>query len=143
MSTRDPESGNSASPQVPKAGDSLDGLVRLRLEMWAEGWESDDKLTTQGWGSGLGYSIWFTRWDWHGKKLPAFRASYHAHGLVSDGIMPVAEKAAALAREAWAKFPDEPPNQLPGYSLANGLALARAGAETSNEATDTQDENKR
>jgi hypothetical protein len=85
--------------------------------MWAEGWTSEDQLTTNGWGSGLGYSIWFNRWDWHGKKLTAFRATYHAHGLASEGIMRVAEKAASLAREAWAKFPDEPPNQMAHYVL--------------------------
>jgi len=116
-------SATDSNPQtgVAAGGHYVDRLVRLRLEMWEEGWESDDKLTTQGWGSGLGYSIWFTRWDWHGKNLTAFRATYHAHGLVADGIMPVAEKAASLAREAWAKFPEEPPNQLPGYILANDL----------------------
>jgi len=107
----------SSKPQVAAGGDSLDRLVRLRLAMWAEGWTSEDQLTTNGWGSGLGYSIWFNRWDWHGKRLTAFRATYHAHGLARDGILSVAEKAAALAREAWERFPDEPPNQMAHYVL--------------------------
>ena len=46
-----------------------DELIALRKQMAAEGWLSKDDLTTFGWKEGFGYSVWFERWDWHGKPL--------------------------------------------------------------------------
>ena len=85
--------------------------MQIRLEMTKLGWYSDDRLTDMGWGGDVfGYSIWFSRWNWHGKKTD--KATYHAHTKDLDKIDEVVEKAANLAKKAWAEFPAKAPRQL-------------------------------
>lgn len=116
---------------------SVDRFVRLRIEMAEKGWHTEDRLTTEGWGNTVGYSIWFSRWDWHGKRLHGNRACYHAHGYVSDGVDKIVERAAGLAKSAWEIFPSFPPDQLADGSLResvfkpNDQGEARAGSATS------------
>jgi len=44
--------------------------MHIRAAMAAEGWQSQDRITKQGWGGETyGYQIWFSRWDWHGKRV--------------------------------------------------------------------------
>jgi hypothetical protein len=85
--------------------------MQIRLEMTELGWYSEDRLTEMGWGDKFGYSIWFSRWDWHGMQA-IDKATYHAHTSDLDAIDEVVKKAATLAKKAWAEFPDEPPDQL-------------------------------
>lgn len=89
-------------------------LMSLRVQMVSEGWSSEDNLTHAGWVGGAGYSIWFKRYDWHGKRAMALTgtaATYHAHTPDPTRAFEVAKKAAQLARRAWAEFPDCPPSQ--------------------------------
>lgn len=75
----------------------------LRIAMRAEGWNSTDRLTDMGWGKGnAGYSVWFERWDWHGRHVDSI--TLHAHTNDLSRIAEATGHAAALAREAWAKF---------------------------------------
>lgn len=90
-------------------------LMSLRLQMHAEGWASEDRLTKQGWGGEApGYSIWFQRGDWHGKRAMALVgtfATYHGHTKDPGKAFEAAMRAATLARKAWREHPDCPPGQ--------------------------------
>lgn len=78
-------------------------VFALRAAMQAEGWNSHDRLTDMGWGKGkVGYSIWFERWDWHGRHVD--RVTFHAHTDDLSRIGAVVQHAANLARRAWAEF---------------------------------------
>ncbi len=83
----------------------------IRLAMSATGWRSHDQITDQGWGDKVGYSIWFERWDWHGKKT-GNKACYHAHTDDLSKIDETTQKAAEIARRAWAEFPEKAPSIL-------------------------------
>lgn len=77
--------------------------MALRRELAAEGWYSHDRLTSLGWGKGqLGYSIWFERWDWHGRHVDSI--TFHAHTPDLSRVAEATAHAAALARKAWAEF---------------------------------------
>jgi hypothetical protein len=85
-------------------------ILALRKEMSEEGWASEDKLTYMGWGGvKYGYSIWFSRWNWHGK--PHDKVCFHAHTSDISKMAEIAERAASLARRAWSEYPDFPPAQ--------------------------------
>lgn len=89
-------------------------VMALRAEMTAEGWDSEDRITRMGWIDGPGYSIWFRRSDWHGKRalvLTGHFAVYHAHVADPSKALEAVRTAAALARRAWTEFPDCPPQQ--------------------------------
>jgi len=64
-------------------------------------------------------------------RSASFRAGYY-RGLLTAHCM-----------KALGEFPSSNVDPIKtALEMENGMALARAGAETSNEATDTQDENK-
>jgi hypothetical protein len=45
--------------------------IEIRLIMKDQGWTSEDRLSDMGWDKKFGYSIWFRRWDWHGRNTLA------------------------------------------------------------------------
>jgi hypothetical protein len=97
----------------------------IRREMAALGWYSDDRITTFGWGDGImGYSIWFSRWDWHGMKHYG-PPTYHAHTSDLTRIDQAVREAALRALDAYERFPDFPPNQLTDNSLRVDETLRR------------------
>ena len=77
-------------------------IMALRVEMANEGWHSKDRLSTMGWGERVGYSVWFERWDWHGRRIGG--VVFHAHTPDLAQMLRAAQYAAALARKAWATF---------------------------------------
>lgn len=78
-------------------------VFALRIAMQTEGWDSDDRLTHMGWGKGnAGYSVWFSRWNWHGRHVD--KVCFHAHTDDLSRIAEVTSHAAALARKAWTEF---------------------------------------
>ena len=78
-------------------------VFMLRAAMQAEGWNSHDRLTDMGWGKGnVGYSIWFERWDWHGRHVDSI--VFHAHTSDISRITEATAHAASLARRAWQDF---------------------------------------
>lgn len=92
----------------------------IRLAMAKLGWRSEDKLTDQGWGGKFGYSIWFERYDWHGKRTlvqVGSAACYHAHSSNLDDVAATVQRAADLAIKAWNDFPECPPSQGLGNEL--------------------------
>lgn len=96
----------------------MDEAQRIRIEMANEGWHSNDRISDMGWGSTFGYSIWFERWDWHGKRLHGNKACYHAHRAGLSHIPETVKQAADLAKRAWAEFPDDPPRMWANGTLA-------------------------
>lgn len=101
--------------------DDLSKLVRIRRAMALRGWQSEDRLSTQGWGDNVGYTIWFSRWNWHGNNLLGNSATYWASGYVSEGILQIVEKAASRAKLAWRAFSDFPPEQLSNGKLRESV----------------------
>lgn len=85
-----------------------DAIMALRVEMANEGWHSQDRLSKMGWGGRVGYSVWFERWDWHGRRIGG--VVFHAHTPDLAQMLRAAQHAAALARKAWASFGQ---NQIP------------------------------
>lgn len=109
-----------------------DEIMQIRREMASEGWHSEDRITDQGWGDKgkFGYSVWFTRWDWHGKQLIRItgnKACYHASTSDLDCMWEAVLMAAKIARRAYAEFPDIPPRQgadgtlSPGHDFSKGV----------------------
>lgn len=78
-------------------------VFALRAAMQAEGWNSHDRLTDMGWGKGnAGYSVWFERWNWHGRHVDSI--VFHAHTNDLSRIAEATAHAASLARRAWVEF---------------------------------------
>lgn len=89
-------------------------VMALRAEMMADGWESEDRITRQGWGDKPGFSIWFKRPDWHGVSayvLTGHCAVFHAHTSDPSQALKAVQTAAERARLAWRDFPECPPSQ--------------------------------
>jgi hypothetical protein len=101
--------------------------MQIRQSMAAKGWASEDRLTKQGWGDKVGYSIWFSRYDWHGKRalvLVGNKACYHAHTSDLSRIDEAVARAADRADTAWEHFPDRPPEQGADGSLTPGRLIS-------------------
>lgn len=89
----------------------MDNIHKLKMQLVNEGWEVEDRITSDGWGDSIGYSVWAKRWDWHGRAIDV---QFNRH--VSDaGNEAEVEKALqellSLTREAWNKFPDSVPEE--------------------------------
>lgn len=101
---------------------STQGLYELRCAMAEQGWDSEDRLTGEGWGGTYGYSIWFKRADWHGRRATALVggfACFHEHTGDPKQALTAAQKAASRALLAWENFPECPPRQgLKGELIA-------------------------
>lgn len=119
-------------------------VFALRAAMKEEGWNSHDRLTDMGWGKGnVGYSVWFERWNWHGRHVDSI--VFHAHTNDLSRIAEATAHAASLARRAWVKFDrDHCPRQS---NDGRGIELdefktrlwAKFGAETTPEMQATYD----
>lgn len=117
--------------------DPSDAVMALRMEMLREGWESDDRLTHLGWGDRPGYSIWFGRWNWHGRRCD--KVVFHAHTQDLGHVLRAAQHAAGLARQAWATFGrDQCPRQSShgaGVEIDEFITGLWAGHDAKAEAT--------
>jgi len=91
----------------------------VRLILGDFGWHSDDRMTEFGWSAGIGYSVWFDRWNWHGKSCDKayFFSSHPPKGLSVESIDRTVKRAAVLAVQTWFQF-QEPGN--PPHLDANG-----------------------
>lgn len=83
--------------------------MQIRLRMASLGWISEDRITWMGWGHGetYGYSVWFQRWDWHGKVMDSISFGDHTKDL--SQIDAATKRAANLATLAWEEFTDSVP----------------------------------
>ena len=111
----------------------MKSAIEIRLYMASLGWNSDDRLTSTGWGKDengnpkFGYSIWFERWNWHGKQCAANK--YHAHTDNLSKIDQITQIAADIALKAWANFtePGWQPNQLADGTLVENYVRRSFG----------------
>lgn len=96
---------------------SMNEIYQIRLEMKELGWESNDQLSTLGWQNGYGYSIWFERYDWHGKSTSSITGNhvcFHEHekdGSDYEKVLEAVKKCADKAKQAWIDFPCSIPHQ--------------------------------
>ncbi len=113
-----------AAPDKARKPACLDAVIQ---EMAGEGWECEIRVTTMGWRDGPGFSVWFSRWDWHGQRcasLTGGRASYHCHTSNLNEMLATAIRASDRAKRAWQDFPAVPPIQ----NADGGLAEQQIGA---------------
>ncbi|KLU62291.1 hypothetical protein CEB3_c13350 [Peptococcaceae bacterium CEB3] len=89
---------------------------QIRVSMAERGWMSEDQLTSIGWEDKIGYTIWFSRWDWHGVKLRN-KVSIHGHSTELDHIRDLVAETAQRALKAWEAYPDEVPVQTFGNKV--------------------------
>lgn len=88
--------------------------MEIRLYMKDKGWDSKDTISKIGWGDEYGYSIWFERSDWHGRRtfaLTGSRVSFHYHtdNLDEDNINFIVKTCALQALKAYDDFPNSIP----------------------------------
>jgi hypothetical protein len=95
----------------------MDELMRLQLEMTSLGWDVETKISNEGWGDSVGYSIWFRRGDWHGKLTytiigddVVFMGTY-ANAADYNGVLRMVKRIVERAKKAWNDFPDSIPCQ--------------------------------
>lgn len=88
--------------------------MEIRKFMTEKGWHSKDRLSSLGWGNKFGYSIWFSRWDWHGKKTATIiggDVTFHEHTDNLSNIGETVRKCAYKALKAYEDFPTSIPYQ--------------------------------
>ena len=89
----------------------MDNIHRLKMQLANEGWQVEDRITSDGWGDSIGYSVWAKRWDWHGRAIDV---QFNRHVSSAENEAEV-EKALhellSITREAWRKFPDSVPEE--------------------------------
>ena len=76
-----------------------------------EGWTVEDKITSQGWGDSIGYSVWAKRWDWHGREIDVQFNRHVSNAENEAEIEKVLQELLSLTREAWNEFPDSVPEE--------------------------------
>lgn len=86
----------------------------IRIELAALGWNTEDKLSNFGWGTGdrRGYSVWVSRWNWHGVRLGSsvsFHQSVSPENLTPENIDAAWTRCRNIALAAW----DDYPHSLP------------------------------
>ncbi|MCH4200648.1 MAG: hypothetical protein LKF87_14600 [Clostridium tyrobutyricum] len=95
--------------------------MEIRLIMKESGWESKDNLTYMGWGRdkkgmrNYGYSIWFERWDWHGRNtfcLTGQQVCFHRHTDNLSEIDHITRLCAEQALRAYKDYKDCIPCQI-------------------------------
>lgn len=94
--------------------------MKIRERMSQEGWASEDRLSDLGWADGPGYSIWFWRYDWHGKKL-GNRVFIYQSTPDLNKIEETVLRAANLARRAYREFTNSIPRLTNGSLTTDHL----------------------
>lgn len=89
----------------------------VRLAMASRGWISSTRLATGGDPREPFFQIWFSRWDWHGRRCDkvTMHSGCPAPLVDRSGTLGklggAVRRAAARALDAWEKFPDSIPQQ--------------------------------
>ena len=123
QSARLPDCGTSIGPFSDKdVRPELNELFaeEVRLFMAKRGWSSRDLLTSTGWKEGgLGYTIWFDRWDWAGRRwgqICYFAAKGGFDKLDAESVQKemaaVTRLAAEICLRVEAAFPSDVPNNM-------------------------------
>ncbi|AKA44359.1 hypothetical protein [Paenibacillus polymyxa] len=86
--------------------------MEIRLKMQELGWDSKDQIAEGGWINGHVYSIWFERYNWHGRRTLAItgrHVCFHRHTNDVGMIDTVTRLCAEQALKAYKDFPDTIP----------------------------------
>ena len=94
-------------------------ILKLKMELVKMGWQIEERTGTDGWADGkIGYTIWISRPDWHGKDIYSLitRPEMHLHGLCDDAtneekMLKTVKDLKTLAEKAWNEFPNSVPVQ--------------------------------
>lgn len=86
----------------------------IKARMARKGWDVEERITKDGFGSNAGYSIYFSRYDWHGKFTPSITGKpvmLHAHTdkMTLSSIRKLVSNLAEKADRAWKDFPTSIP----------------------------------
>lgn len=101
--------------------------IEIRLIMKDLGWTSRDCLSKYGWVNGYGYSIWFERNDWHGRKafaLTGHNVCFHEHTNDLDEINHITKVCAERSLKAYEEFTDCIPFQNAKNKIAKDIMFA-------------------
>lgn len=95
----------------------MDKIMQIKQEMASLGWDIEEKISDEGWGGNIGYTIWFKRSDWHGKYTYSLTGQQVVFiGISEDinnyeAILKTVKNTAEKAKKAWTDFPDAVPCQ--------------------------------
>lgn len=89
----------------------MDNIHRLKMQLANEGWQIEDRITSDGWGDSIGYSVWAKRWDWHGRAIDVQFNRHVSNAENEVEIEKVLQELLSITREAWKKFPDSVPEE--------------------------------
>lgn len=94
----------------------MDKIMKIKIQMAKLGWDVEEKISSNGWGRKIGYTVWFKRCDWHGKFTYSLTGHIvHFVGccgtLDYESILNTIHDTAKMARKAWHDFPDSIPFQ--------------------------------
>lgn len=100
----------------------MDNIHRLKMQLANEGWQVEDKITSNGWGDSIGYSVWVKRWDWHGRAIDVQFNRHVSNAENEAEVENALKELLSLTREAWRKFPDSVPEECgKGTLVKNNL----------------------
>lgn len=89
----------------------MDNIHKLKMQLANEGWQVEDRITSDGWGDSIGYSVWAKRWDWHGRAIDVeFNRHVSDAGNVAE-VEKSLQELLSITREAWVKFLDSVPEE--------------------------------
>ena len=94
-------------------------ILDLKKELINSGWwDIEERISSYGWGDGkIGYTIWISRPDWHGKDAFSLTGrSVKLHAACDDAfseaeVIGAIKKLKKLADTAWKEFPESIPVQ--------------------------------
>lgn len=89
----------------------MDNIHRVKMQLANEGWQVEDKITSNGWGDSIGYSVWAKRWDWHGRAMDVQFNRHVSNAENEAEVENALKELLSLTREAWRKFPDSVPEE--------------------------------
>lgn len=100
----------------------MDNIHRLKMQLANEGWQVEDKITSNGWGDSIGYSVWAKRWDWHGRAIDVQFNRHVSNAGNETEVEKALQELLFITREAWNKFPDSVPEECgKGILVKNNL----------------------
>lgn len=100
----------------------MNNIHELKMHLANEGWTVEDKITSQGWGDSIGYSVWAKRWDWHGRAIDVQFNRHVSNAGNEAEVEKALQELLFITREAWNKFPDSVPEECgKGILVKNNL----------------------
>lgn len=92
----------------------MDECYLIKLDLASKGWDIEERITKEGFGSHLGYSVYITRYDWHGKFTPSITGKpvtmhEHTDKMSQIAINRTLRRLERKAQEAFDKFKDSVP----------------------------------